>query len=53
MLSVLECSNGDRDDGGEEVVVIGGFNKYGEALGNLILSNIPAAGANETNVDFR
>ena len=33
--------------------MIGGFNKYGEALGNLILSNIPAADVTETNVDFR
>ena len=48
-----KCCFDDRGDGSEEVVVVGGFNNKGEALGTLILSNIPAADVNETNVDYR
>ena len=52
-LSDSKCCVYERGDGSEEVVVVGGFNNKGQALGTLILSNIPATGANETNVDFR
>ena len=33
--------------------MVGGFNAAGEALGTLVLSDIPAADSNQTNVNFR